>query len=33
VCGGKTEVFEGDWNPKRIIVLQFDSIKHGKAWR
>ena len=32
VRGGKTEVLEGDWNPKRIVVLQFDSIEQAKGW-
>jgi uncharacterized protein (DUF1330 family) len=32
VRGGKTEVFEGDWNPKRIVILQFDSIARAKEW-
>ena len=32
VRGGKTEVLEGDWNPKRIVVLQFDSVERAKAW-
>ena len=32
VRGGKTEVLEGDWNPKRIVVLQFDSIPRAKEW-
>jgi uncharacterized protein (DUF1330 family) len=32
VRGGKTEVLEGDWNPKRLVVLQFDSIERAKAW-
>jgi len=32
VRGGKTEVLEGDWNPKRIVVLQFDSMDRAKAW-
>ena len=30
--GGKTEVLEGDWNPKRIVVLQFESMEHAKEW-
>ena len=25
VRGGKTEVLEGDWKPKRIVVLEFES--------
>ena len=32
VRGGKTEVLEGDWNPKRIVVLQFDSMERAKEW-
>jgi uncharacterized protein (DUF1330 family) len=32
VRGGRTEVLEGDWKPKRIVVLQFDSRQHAKAW-
>jgi uncharacterized protein (DUF1330 family) len=32
VRGGRAEVLEGDWNPKRIVVLQFDSPQHAKDW-
>jgi uncharacterized protein (DUF1330 family) len=32
VRGGRTEVLEGDWDPKRIVVLQFDSIEAVKKW-
>ena len=32
VRGGRTEVLEGDWNPKRIVVLQFDSAQRAKDW-
>ena len=32
VRGGRTEVLEGDWNPKRIVVLQFDSMQRAKDW-
>jgi uncharacterized protein (DUF1330 family) len=32
VRGGRTEVLEGDWEPKRIVVLQFDSLQHAKDW-
>jgi uncharacterized protein (DUF1330 family) len=32
VRGGETEVLEGDWKPKRIVVLQFDSIQRAKDW-
>ncbi len=30
--GGTTEVLEGDWNPKRIVVLEFESIARAKEW-
>lgn len=32
VRGGQAETLEGDWIPKRIVVLQFESIEHAKAW-
>lgn len=32
VRGGKAEVLEGDWNPKRIVVLQFDLMERAKKW-
>ena len=32
VRGGKTEVLEGDWHPKRIVILQFDSMQRAKEW-
>lgn len=32
VRGGKTEVLEGDWQPKRIVVLEFPSMERAKEW-
>ena len=32
VRGGKTEVLEGDWVPKRIVVLEFPSADRAKEW-
>ena len=32
VRGGATEVLEGDWKPKRIVILQFDSMARAKEW-
>jgi uncharacterized protein (DUF1330 family) len=32
VRGGKAEVLEGDWNPKRIVILEFDSMERAKEW-
>ena len=32
VRGGKTEVLEGDWQPKRLVVLEFESMERAKEW-
>jgi len=32
VRGGRTEVLEGDWQPKRIVVLEFTSMEKAKEW-
>jgi uncharacterized protein (DUF1330 family) len=32
VRGGRIEVLEGDWKPKRIVVLQFESMQRAKDW-
>ena len=32
VRGGKAEVLTGDWNPIRIVVLEFESIRRAKEW-
>jgi len=32
VRGGKSEVLEGNWSPKRVVILQFDSIERAQAW-
>ncbi|HST29842.1 MAG TPA: DUF1330 domain-containing protein [Chthoniobacterales bacterium] len=32
VRGGKTEVLEGDWIPKRIVVLEFPTAARAKEW-
>lgn len=32
IRGGKAEVLEGNWNPKRLVVLQFESIQRAKEW-
>jgi uncharacterized protein (DUF1330 family) len=29
--GGKTEVFEGDWSD-RIVILEFESLDAARAW-
>ena len=30
--GGAIEVLEGDWAPKRLTIIQFDSTAQAKAW-
>ena len=30
--GGKTETLEGDWSPKRLVILEFESAERAKAW-
>jgi uncharacterized protein (DUF1330 family) len=32
VRGGATETLEGDWNPGRIVILEFPSKEQAKAW-
>ena len=32
VRGGIPEKLEGDYDPKRIVVLQFDSIEKAREW-
>lgn len=30
--GGKVEVLEGSWVPKRLVVLEFESVERAKQW-
>ena len=32
VRGGAAEMLEGDWKPKRIVILQFESMARAKEW-
>jgi uncharacterized protein (DUF1330 family) len=32
VQGGATEKVEGQWDPKRLVILEFDSMERAKAW-
>lgn len=32
VRGGATTVLEGDWEPGRIVMLEFPSLEKAKAW-
>jgi uncharacterized protein (DUF1330 family) len=33
VRGGATAVLDGEWTPKRLVVLQFPSFEAAKGWR
>lgn len=33
VRGGVSEVLDGDWVPKRLVVLEFATVEKAKAWR
>ena len=32
VRGGKIDVLEGNWNPKRIVILEFESAVRAREW-
>ena len=32
VRGGAVETLEGDWQPKRIVVLEFPSLEQARRW-
>jgi len=32
VRGGASETLEGDWQPKRLVVLEFPSVDAAKAF-
>lgn len=32
IRGAKTEALEGEWNPQRIVVLEFPSMERAKEW-
>ena len=32
VRGGDTETVEGDWTPRRVVVLEFESTKRAKEF-
>jgi uncharacterized protein (DUF1330 family) len=32
VRGGKMDVLEGDWAPKRVVVLEFQTMDALKRW-
>jgi uncharacterized protein (DUF1330 family) len=32
VRGGEVAVLEGDWRPKRLVVLEFEDLDAAKRW-
>ncbi|HEX8161304.1 MAG TPA: DUF1330 domain-containing protein [Pyrinomonadaceae bacterium] len=32
VRGGEVEALEGDWRPKRLVILEFPTAARAKAW-
>jgi len=32
VRGGVTETIEGDWQPQRLVVIEFADTEHFRAW-
>ena len=30
--GGHTDVLEGDWQPRRLVLLQFPSLARAREW-
>jgi uncharacterized protein (DUF1330 family) len=32
IRGAKTETLEGEWNPERMVVLEFATVARAKEW-
>ena len=32
VRGGATHTMEGDWAPRRFVIVEFPSVEQAKAW-
>jgi uncharacterized protein (DUF1330 family) len=32
VRGGAMEMLEGNWEPKRLVIIEFESAKRAKQW-
>ncbi len=30
--GGKADVLEGDWNPQRLVILEFPNAERARQW-
>ena len=32
VRGGKVDVLEGSWSPRRLVIVEFPDVAKAKAW-
>ena len=32
VRGGQPETLEGDWQPERVVILEFPSVEQARTW-
>jgi uncharacterized protein (DUF1330 family) len=32
VRGGRVETLEGNWDPKRLVIIEFESAERAKQW-
>jgi uncharacterized protein (DUF1330 family) len=32
VRGGNPETLEGNWDPKRVVILEFSSVDQARSW-
>ncbi len=32
VCCGMVELLEGDWKPKNLVLLEFESMEQAQQW-
>jgi uncharacterized protein (DUF1330 family) len=32
VRGGQVETLEGNWDPKRLVIIEFESAERAKQW-
>ena len=30
--GGRIDVLEGDWKPKRVVICEFESLERARQW-
>ena len=30
--GGQTETLEGEWTPRRVVIIEFPSVERARAW-